>query len=36
MDGQQVEAQPGDGRLDPDLGRVEPVLELPAVEHQLQ
>jgi hypothetical protein len=32
----QVEAEPSDGRLDPDFARVEPVLQLAAVEHQLQ
>ncbi len=36
MDREQVEAQTRDRCLDPDLGRVEPVLQLPAVEHQLQ
>ena len=33
---QQVEAQCRDRRLDPDFGRVEPVPDLAAVEHQLQ
>jgi len=36
VDDQQVEAQCRDRRLDPDLGRVEPVPDLAAVEHQLQ
>ena len=36
MDGEDPEAQRRQRRLDPDLERVEPVLELAAVEHHLQ
>ena len=36
MDGEDVEAQRGERRLDLDLERGEPVLELAAVEHHLQ
>jgi hypothetical protein len=36
MDDEEVEAKPGDRRLDPDLGRTEPILELAAVEQHLQ
>jgi hypothetical protein len=34
--GKKIETEPGDRRLDPDLARTEPVLQLAAVEHQLQ
>src|SRR6516162_4739612 len=34
--GEQVEAEPGDSRLDPALARIEPVLQLATVKHQLQ
>jgi hypothetical protein len=34
--GKQVEAEPGDRRLDPDFARMEPILQLAPVEHQLQ
>jgi len=30
------EPEPGDRRLDPDFARIEPILQLAAVEHQLQ
>src|SRR5947207_10275092 len=33
---EQVEAKPRDRRFDPDLARIEPVLQLAAVEQQLQ
>jgi hypothetical protein len=36
VDDKEVETEPGDGRLDPDLGRAEPILELAAVEQHLQ
>src|SRR6266436_2452591 len=36
MDDEEVEAERGDRRLDPDLGRAEPILELAAVEQHLQ
>src|SRR5216684_4326805 len=36
MDDEEVKAKPGDRRLDPDLGRAEPILELAAVEQHLQ
>src|SRR5690348_17115888 len=36
MNGKQVEPEPGNRRLDPDLIRIEPVLQLATVEHQLQ
>jgi hypothetical protein len=36
VDGKQVETQPGDRRLDPDFARMKPVLQLAAIEHQLQ
>src|SRR6516165_3041161 len=36
MNDKEVEAEPGDRRRDPDLGRAEPILELAAIEHQLQ
>src|SRR5258708_19798107 len=36
MDDQQIEGDARDHRLDPDLGRVKPVLQLASVEHQLQ
>ena len=35
MDREEIEAERGDRRLDPDLARMEPVLQLAAVEHQL-
>jgi hypothetical protein len=34
-DNEEVEADAGDHRLDPNLGRVEPVLEFAAVEQHL-
>src|SRR6202048_4143476 len=34
--GEKIEAEPRDRRLDPDLARMEPVLQLAPVEHQLQ
>src|SRR5438270_14015239 len=33
---EQVEAKPRDRRFDPDLARIEPVLQLAAVKQQLQ
>src|SRR5271163_5263359 len=36
MDDEQIEGEAGDRRRDPDLGRIEPILELAAVEQQLQ
>jgi hypothetical protein len=33
---EKIEAEPGDRRLDPDFARMEPVLQLAAIEHQLQ
>src|SRR6266478_2941871 len=34
--GNQVEAEAGDRRLEPDFARIEPVLQFAAVEHQLE
>ena len=36
MNDEQIQGEAGDRRLDPDLGRVEPILELAAVEQHLQ
>jgi hypothetical protein len=36
MHSKQVEPEPGNRRFDPDLARIEPVLQLAAVEHQLK
>src|ERR1700693_5315453 len=36
MHGEEIEAEAGDRRLDPHLAGVKPVLQLAAVEHQLQ
>src|SRR5712691_7823430 len=36
MDDEEVKAKPGDRRLDPELGRAEPILQLAAVEQHLQ
>jgi hypothetical protein len=36
VDDEEIEAEAGHGRRDPDLGRAEPILELAAVEQHLQ
>src|SRR4029077_7556209 len=36
LNNKEIEAEPCQRRLDDDLGRAEPILQLAAVEHQLQ